>query len=147
MAVDRDLAAFFVEEATKAFGFMTRENAFEGPTAEINDEIHFVYVTFMGRHVAVECILDEREEDIDCKVVLVVQGRKLSYYEFDPQGRRVRDGLYSLLTRRRTKGLHFRKVGGLTLRTQIPTTLGDFARMLREHGRDILADSPDVFSV
>jgi hypothetical protein len=35
----------------------------------------------------------------------------------------------------------------IPLRSQVPMRSEDYAELLRVHGRDILADSPDVFSV
>jgi len=50
--------------------------------------------------------------------------------------------LFHLLERRGVRELLFTKTGHLELHDKITTTLSDFAQMLKEHGGDILADSP-----
>jgi hypothetical protein len=100
----------------------------------------------MGRNLAVELILDQRDEDIDCKIVKVVNGKKADAYDIDDRGRRVREGLANLLMRRGVREPLFTKVGKLNLREQIPITVRDFATMLRRHGQDVLADSPTALN-
>jgi hypothetical protein len=144
--MDRALAEYFVEEASKAFGFLVAEYGFAGPTLEIDERIHFAFVTFMAKELAVECILDEREADITCKIARVVGGRKTPHYSVDERGLRVREYLSTLLAETRRGPVRLTKVTGLDLWRRIPITLGDFARMLKEHGQDILRDSPEVLA-
>jgi hypothetical protein len=140
--MNKDLANYFFEEASKAFAFLVRDYGFAPPRLEINDKINFAFVTFMGKNLAVECILDEREEDITCKIARVIGGKPSNDYEIDNKGLRVREGLFNLLRRRGVRGRLLTKVGGLPFREQIKITLGDHAQMLQKHGQDILADSP-----
>jgi hypothetical protein len=58
--MDRQLANFLFEEARKTFAFLGEEYSFAPPRLEINDKINFAFVTFMGKNLAVECILGPR---------------------------------------------------------------------------------------
>ena len=139
--MDYDLANYFFEEASKAFAFLVDEYSFAAPQIESNENIDFTIVTFLGKHLAIECILDQREDDIDCKVARVINGKKTSHYSVDENRVRVREGLYSLLRRQGVRDRLFRRVQGLELRERIKVTLSDFAEMLRQHGNAILSDS------
>lgn len=144
--METQLADYFVDEASKAFAFLVNEYSFAPPRLEINDKIHFATVTFMAKNLAVECILDEREEDITCKIAKVIGGKPASDYEFDDNGERVRDGLYNLLVRRGVREQLITPVGGLEFRERIRIKFADCAQMLRKHGQDILADTPTALA-
>lgn len=140
--MDQQLAEYFFEEASKAFHFVVSGHAFSAPQLKIDDEINFAFVTFLGKNLAIECILDEREGDIDCKIARVFGGEKTSHYAVDEAGVRVREGLARLLRRRGIKERLFQGVGERELRERIQVVLGDFASMLKKHGQEVLNDSP-----
>ncbi len=140
--MDKQLASYFFEQASTAFAFLVSEHGFAVPQLRIDESIQFAFVSFKGRNVAVECILDERESDVECKIAHVVDGRITRCYDYDERGVRVRDGIASILQRRGVRDRLFERVGDLGLKDRIRVTLSDYARMLRKHGGDILADSP-----
>jgi hypothetical protein len=142
--MDQQLANYLFDEASRTFGFLVKDYSFAPPQLEVDNKINFATVTFMGKNVALECILDEREADITCKVARVVDGKKTPHYAVDENGVRVREGLFHLLTRRGVREKLFTNVGGLELREKIRIGLADFMQMLKKHGQDILADSPDA---
>lgn len=146
--MDKQLANYFFDEASKAFAFVMTEHSFAGPLLELHDKINFVFVIYMKTNLAIECSLDEREGDIACIIARVLDGKRATYYdaidERDQQGVRVREHLSSFLRRRGVRERIFTRVGGLEFREQIKVTLADFAQMLRKHGQDILDDSPTV---
>ena len=144
--MDQELAEYFFAEAARTFDFLVKDYSFAPPELEVNNKIDFATVTFMGKNLAVECILDEREADITCKIARVIDGKKTSHYAVDENGVRVREGLFHLLERRGVRELLFTKTGHLELHDKITTTLSDFAQMLKEHGGDILADSPGALA-
>lgn len=146
MRVDPALARTFYEEAKKAFSFLVEKHSFGDPVLTIDEAIGFAIVTFMGKNLAIECLLEEREADIDCEVARVIDGKKTLHYQCDDRGNLVRDGVYLLLLRRGIRAKLFTKVTGLSLREKIPIILSDFARMLQQYGRDILEDSPTALS-
>ena len=100
--------------------------------------------------LAIECSLDGREGDIACIIALVTNGVKATYRdaidERDKHGARVREYLSKLLERRGVRERLFTRVGELDLQERIKVTLGDFARMLRKHGSDVLSDSPTALA-
>lgn len=142
--MDKQLANYFFDEVSKSFVFLVTEHAFAFPQLQIDDKINFAFVTFMGKNLAIECILDEREEDVDCKISRIVNGKKTTHYATDNIGLRVREGLFNLLRRRGVREHLFTRIAGLEFREQIKVILMDFAKMLRKHGKEILADSPSA---
>ncbi len=142
--MDQQLADYFFKEASKAFAFVVNEYSFATPQFLVNERINFAFAIFMGRNLALEFILDERENDITCKVARVIGGKKTTHYAVDENGVRVREALSSLLERRGVRECLFTRVKGLDLREQIKVTLNDFAQMLRKHGQEILRDSPEI---
>lgn len=144
--MDQQLANYFFEEAARAFDFLVKDYSFSPPQLEVDNKINFATVTFMGKNLALACILDEREADIDCKIARVIDGKKTSHYAVDDKGVRVREGLFHLLRRRGIRERLLTPTRGLELHDRIKTTLSDFAQMLKKHGHDILADSPDALA-
>ncbi len=140
--MDQQLANYFFEKASRALAFVVSEHSFAAPQLRVDGAINFAFVTFMGKNLAIECILDEREADVDCKVARVVAGKKTTDYAVDAAGVRMREGLASLLRRRGVKERLFARVGELDLRERIKITLADFASMLKKHGDEVLNDSP-----
>ena len=140
--MDKQLAKYFFEEASRAFAFVMNEYSFAAPLFEVDDEINFAFVIFTGKNLAIECILDERETDIDCKIARVFGGEKTSHYAVDESGVRVREGLASLVRRHGVRDRLFERVGGLELHERIRITLADFAQMLKKYGQEVLNDSP-----
>lgn len=139
------LVNYFVEEVSKRIGLLVSEHVFALPKLEIDAAISFAKVIYMGKNLAIEFVLDEREEDLDCKIARIADGKRVPDYAVDEKGIRVRDSLAALLRRRGVRAALFHKVARLPFRDRIPITLSDFANMLEKYGKDILADSPDVF--
>lgn len=96
--------------------------------------------------LAIECVVNAHEADIDCKVVRLTDGKKAAHYAVDARGVTVREGLASLLRRRGVRERLFAPVSGRDLPDRVKITLQDFARMLRNYGQAILADSPEALT-
>ena len=144
--MNRDLAQYFFDECDKALAFVVKDHNFAPPQLEINDKINFVFVTFMGKNLAIEMILDERESDITCKIARVFGGKKTTHYAVDENGIRVREGLFNLLRRRGVRERLLTRVEGLDFREQIKVMLTDVVHMLKKHGQEVLSDSPTVLT-
>lgn len=148
--MDKQLANYFFEETFKALAFVVTEHSFAAPQLEVDDKINFAYVTFMGRNLAIECSLDEREGDTTCIVARVIGGRKATHrdavHERDDSGVRIREHLSNLLKRRGVRERLFTKIGEVDLRQRILSTLADIAQMLRKHGQEVLSDSPTALT-
>jgi hypothetical protein len=142
--MNKQLSNFFFKETSKIFSFVVSEHGFTSPQLTIDNKINFVFITFMGKNIAIELILDDRESDISCKIARVFDGKKTTHYALDERGVRVREYLSKLLERRGVRERLFTQVGGLEFRERIKITLEDFAQMLKKHGQDILNDSPTV---
>lgn len=148
--MDKELANYFFKEISQIFAFVVTDHSFAKPLLEIDNKVNFAFVTFMGKNLAIECSLDEREGNIACIIARVIDGKRATYCdaidERDNNGVRVREYLSSLLVRRGIREHLFTRVSGLELHERIKVTLADFAHMLKKHGQEILDDSPTVLS-
>jgi hypothetical protein len=142
-----ELQRLFFEVVEKDFGFMLAEGKFKGPFPELDARTGIFTVVFAGTNLAVELILDERDEDISCKVSRMVNERPAIDYAVDSHGRLVRASVSQLLRARGIRDVLFTWVTGLTVKDQVPITLGDYARMLQAHAPMVLDDDPDFLSV
>jgi hypothetical protein len=102
--MNSELADYFFDQAANTFAFIVRPDAFSPPSLKIDESISFAYAVFVGKHLALESILDEREGDIKCKIARVIHGEVTSDYAIDRNGVRVREDLYSLLRRKGIQG-------------------------------------------
>lgn len=140
-----ELQRLFFEEVQKNFSFL--QPKFRGPFPQLDIRTGIFTVVFIGTNLAVEFILDERDEDIACKISRVINGQPTPYYAVDPQGKLVREELSNLLLAHGIRGKVFTPVSNLSLRERIPITLGDYARMLQKHGQKVLDDDPEFLNV
>jgi hypothetical protein len=143
--MNKNLAKIFFELTSKEFAFLVDEYFFEPPYMDLNEKINFVTVTFMGKNLAIECILDEREGDVDCKVARVFSGIKTNHYAVNDKGTRVREDIASLLRRRGVRGKLFSDLRTVSKQDRIRVVLSDFAKMLKKHAPEVLSDSPTSF--
>jgi hypothetical protein len=144
--MNSELLRIFEGQTLRLFAFLSSDYGFSAPQLEVDGSIPVATVTYRGQQVAVQLVLDERDDDIDCRIAIVTNGVVTKYFARDEGGALVREPLYAMLTRKGARGSAFTRVSGLPLEKRIPITLADFARMLRTEGRDILADSSSVFS-
>ena len=145
--MDKQLADYFFKEASREFAFLVEQYTFAAPRLEVDDRFNLATVTFMGKNLAVECMLEEREGDVECKIARVFDGMKTTYYAVDENGIRVREGLSSLLRRKGVQQNLFRKVAGLSVRERFGIILEDYAQMLKKYGHEILDDSPTALAL
>lgn len=96
--------------------------------------------------LAIECIVNAHEADLDCKVIRVIDGKKAVHCTVDARGVTVREGLASLLRRLGVRERLFAPVSRRDLPDRVKVTLQAFARMLRNYGQAILADSPEALT-
>lgn len=139
------LLEIFQGHAVRLFAFLNSDYGFADPQLIVDEHTALAVVTFKGQNLAIQLLLDERGEDIDCKVARVSNGKVTDHYGRDEAGKLVRDSLFTMLTRKGLRTSLFTRVSGMSLEKRIPITLEDFSRMLKQHGEDILADSSSVF--
>ena len=145
--MDRILTENFFKISSEIFDFLVRNYGFKPAFLEVNHSISFVYVIFMGKNLAVECIFDAKEKDISCKIAKVFNGQKTPDYEVDDTGARVRDYLTEILIRKGVRDIKFNKISeNDSIEKMSFSILTDYAAMLKKYGQDILTDSPSVFS-
>lgn len=135
-----DIKKIFIDTAKKLFFFLVDSHGFDGPYIEKVAKTGFVTVFFLRKNLAVECIFDPREEDIDCKIAKVENGEIANEYSVDSNGILVRQGLAKLLRDRGVRDRLFTNLSGLSIEDRIKTTLEDYASMLKAHGYDVLND-------
>jgi hypothetical protein len=154
--ISEEAVNVFIEQVVHSLGFLTKDHHFDFPTAEIDRQIGKVTVTFRKGELAIEANYELREEDIDVKVVKLIQGRKPKGYHVDPQGRRFREHLYEVFLDRGARSFGLRPSAAERKKWNKNTDDGRRARMkwvldrygslLNEYGQDILAGSLDVFN-
>jgi hypothetical protein len=137
----QELTNYFFEQGSQLFEFLTIEYLFAQPSLEVNEKIDFVIVTFMGKNLAIELLLDQRAEDITCKIARVFNGQKTPCYAVDENRIRVRESLYSYVRRHGIRNTLVTKVTNLDLQQRIQVTLSDLANTLKKYGKNILSDS------
>lgn len=140
-----DIQRRFIEEIEKRFGFL--KPTFRGPFLGLDAKEGILYVYFVGPNLAVEFILDERDEDIACKISRVIDGKLSPYYAVDHQGKLLRAELWELLRARGIREKMLTSVEGLSLEEQISIALNDYARMLQKYGQMVLEDNPKFLDV
>lgn len=139
------LVALFKKEVEKTFYFLISEHKMRGPQLEIDERLGFAQITYFGHNLAIELILDERDEDLTCKISKLIANKIALPYAYDDNGVLVRAPLFDILKKRGLTHNPFTNVAGMSFLAQLPITLADFAQMLKMHGQDILADSPLLF--
>lgn len=142
--MDNKLYEYFFEEGIKAFDFMSDVRLFATPERVLDERTGIAKLIFKGSNVAIQCILDQRDEDVDCKIARVIDGHITSHFARDERGLLVRESLYNWVVRRGGSPA-FTKIGGRSFKERIPIILKEIARMLQNYGQEILADSPGVF--
>lgn len=133
-----ELQRFFFEQIQKNFDFL--RSKFKGPFTE--EGYCSLEVVFVGNNLAIEFVLDEREEDICCYIARVIDEKPPPHGFLDSQGKRVRGRLSSLLLAHGIRDKLFTPVSGLSLREQIPIIISDYVRALQKYGQRILDDDP-----
>ncbi len=139
------LTKVFEHVVEKEFSFLTATGTFKGPFSTLDPKTGIFMVKYLGDHLTVQLILDRRDEDISCKVAKIVSGSETNDYSVDKMGNVVRDHLPALIKRSQNVTPQFTKVSGLTLAEQIPLTVKDYARIMKEYGRLVIEDNPNIF--
>ena len=135
-----DIKQIFIDIACKLFFFLVDSHGFDGPYIEKDAKTGFVTVFFLRKNLVVECIFDPREEDIECKIARVENGKIANDYSIDTNGVLVRQDLSKLLRDRGVRDRLFTNVSGLSIEDRIKVTLEDYVSMLKTHGYDVLND-------
>ncbi|MDO9162195.1 MAG: hypothetical protein Q8N35_05430 [Methylococcaceae bacterium] len=136
-----DIKQIFIDFTKNQFSFLVDSHSFDGPYTEKDAKTNFLTVYFLRKNLAVEYIFDPREEDIDCKIARVVNGKIANDYFIDSNGILVRQGLAKLLRDRGVRDRLFTNISGLSIEDRIKVTLEDYVNILKVHGYDALNDN------
>lgn len=137
------LSNYFFEQSSNLLNFLVSDYSFNKPKISIDNRTWFTTVTFMGKDIAFECILDPRESDVSCKIAKVIDGQKTKYYAVNEKRERVRDEIVSILRRKGVRSKLLTKLDKkMKIEEIVHTVLSDYARMIREY-TDTLLNNPD----
>lgn len=139
----------FLTECNNALWFLVEKHHFSGP--EVDADSNLVHVSFFKGDIAIQCILDEREEDVSVKVVRLEHGKKPNVYRTNEKGEVVREYLTQLLIRRGIRDIkfddspNFRQLS--KRRANYRKALKGYAGLLQKYGKDILDGSSRIFEL
>jgi hypothetical protein len=134
----------FIKVTEEKFSFLL-EKGFTGPVLrEVWPETMIYYI---GRNVAIECVLDEKDFFAGCYICKVVAGQPVQVHAKNELGVRVRFLLSAWVTEQTDiPDSFYKKVSRkMSREEEIPIYLDNNQRMLQEYGQIIIDDSPNIF--
>ena len=138
----------FEAECERAFGFLLSEYKFSGPEIDISI-VNVTKLIYFSSKIAIECILDTRDQDVSVKVAKLQSGKLPKYYNKDEQGNIVRDYLTQLLLRQGVRDFRFDdpiEDSSISERQkQYRKALNGYARLLRNYCQSSLRGTTDLF--
>ena len=142
--MDLETAKQFLADCRELLGFLVSEYGFCQPVLSADEST--ITVSFFGRTLALECVLDERERWVDFKVALLRDGKTPEEYAVTPEGERVRDHVTQVLLRKGVRGFDFKKVeDSADIRVIWRQLLTNYANLLTTSGQSILREDPSLF--
>ncbi len=145
--MDHELQQLFREMVEREFTFLIETGHFRGPIPHQPWPLMpILYLTYIGKNLAVDLILDEKDEYVTCEIRRVIDGEPMQHV--DLHRRRTSEYLISLLAERGVPedeiriGPMKRRGRRLSLKAQILVLVPHYARLLRKYGREILEDNP-----
>jgi hypothetical protein len=142
-----ELQRLFFEATQKNLDFLLAEGRFKGSYPQLDAKTGIFTVVYMGTNLAVELILDERDEDISCKISRVINGAPALDYAIDGHGKLVRASLYRLIDAHGVQNQLLTSLKGLTFKDRIPILLEGYAKMLKAYAQMVLDDNPEFLDI
>lgn len=142
-----ELQRLFFEATQKNLDFLLTEGRLKGPYPQLDTRTGIFTVVYMGVNLAVELILDERDEDISCKVSRMVNGAPALDYAIDDHGKLVRASLYRLIDAHGIQNQLLTSLKGLTFKGRIPIMLEGYAKMLKAYAQMVIDDNPEFLDI
>jgi len=148
MAKDSVTPQVLFAECQKTLGFLSSEFSFSEPRLFRHDNVF--EIVFLKSGVAIECVYDARDADLDLYISKLDKGKRPSVFRVDDKtGRVVRERLTAILEARGIRDIKFDPLPG------DPTIIGEqeytrraleaYARILRAQGSSILSGRDDIF--
>ena len=134
----------FVKSTQEKFSFLL-EKGFRGPV--LRDDWPQTKVYFIGRSIALECVLDEKDFFVGCYIGKVIDGQPAQVHAVNNLGVRVRSLLHTWVSEQVDipDSFYTKLSRQMSWEEQIPIRLDNDQRLLKEYGQSIIEDSPDVF--
>jgi hypothetical protein len=138
----------FKNECEDVFSFLLTKHQFSGPT--IDAYPNQIVITYLKREVAIECLYDERDDDVTLKIVRLIDGKVPSAYRLTDDGVLVREYLTKLLIGKGIRDINFQEavIARKNKRDRkeiLRKELEGFARLLQLYGTSVLEGSAEIF--
>jgi hypothetical protein len=143
--IDATLLEALRDACAKSLIFLVSDHGFRGPILEVDEGSGVATQHYVGRHLAIDVVMETREFDVRCHVGRVVDGVPTRYFAVDRQGKVVRTSLLAWIHGRLGRYPPGPRLAGLSREKQIEAVVADTARLLAEHSPEVLADDPAVF--
>jgi hypothetical protein len=144
--MDRTTKDHFVKTVVSSFAFLTKEFGFSQPMVGGDDAAGLAWVVYKRTNAGLKVVLDSRDGAVDCYVGRLVNG-DFPEHAFDASGSRIREDLFGYLVRtRKYRGAISKRPEGGSLQDVVSLDVPGFARLVREEGDAITADSPGLFA-
>ena len=141
-------AQFLLAECEKMLGFLHSKFSFSEPRLFKHDNVF--EVVFLKNSVAIECVYDARDVDLDVYISKLINGKRPSVFRLDQKtGQVVRERLTALLEAQAIRDIKLDPLPGdpMKIGEQEYThrILQAYARLLEVHGDSILSGRDDIF--
>lgn len=135
----------FIKTAQEKFSFLL-DKGFKGPFL-VDNWPYNTAVLFVGTNVALECVLDEKDDFVGCYVLKVINGQPAQGALRTKQGEVVGFLLHAWVSTQTKIPEHFftKVPRNASLENSISISLENDLRLLKEYGQKIIEDNPDIF--
>lgn len=124
--------------------FLVDDHGFSGPVVEAPFP-GLLKVAYLKGEVGIECVYEERDDDITVYLVKLRDGEKPVNFRRDEEGRVVRARLTDLLIQKGVRGFNLQVVDAPVAELKVQQVLNKYADLIKKHLPDVLAGSADIF--
>lgn len=134
----------FKEACQQSMSFLVEDHGFRGPIAETPSP-GLLKVAYLKGQVGVECVYEERDDDISVYLLKLHDGAKPVCFRRDEEGHVVRARLTELLIQKGIRGFDLQVVDAPVSELKAQQVLIKYADLIKKHLPDVLAGSADIF--
>jgi hypothetical protein len=141
------ISALFYKTIEKHCNFLVTEYCFLGPFTNIysKNEIFSYQVWYLGKNIGIEFYLEERDEDINCMISQLTNGKRPEMWTDDYKyNQRVFLGIWC--DWKRIKREPYQKLSKLCFEEKIPILIDKQLSILKEFGHEILEDKAGILN-
>lgn len=143
LANESGVSAFEVA-CQRSMAFLVKDHGFCGPTVETPFP-GIIKVAFLKREVGIECVYEERDDDISVYLLKLHDGARPIHFRRDEAGRVVRARLTDLLIQKGVRQFGLQAVGAYVSEPKEQQILDKYADLIKRHLPDVLGGSADIF--